>query len=403
MSFNFYHIRSDDFSSFGGSHEQAVTRENYEAFFVMYVDNELSASQRKAVEYFVQQNPDLEEELVMLQQSVLRPNEHIVFDHKERLLKNTAAQGTVNESNYEVYFVLYGDDELPAEEKTLVEQFVVKHPQYQQEFELIQQARLVPDNTITCPDKTYLFRTEEDDNRIVAFPWWRFSAAAIAILVIGSVGWYVATHNPQTPATGTVAKANIKEQKGNATTTVAATPGRNTTAVAAAGNNRPAPATKATANAVIHTGAADNNDRAVQQTAVAINNKKNISKHSNIIPAVNVQPTNEPVVIPDANKNETAFTAKPVQVAPVNTYAPPAVNNAPVAKTISSQVTQTVATLAAVETNNEYASNTSVNNSNKTPLRGLLRRVSRAVDKVTNPEENGKPGLRIANLEIALK
>ena len=39
---------------------------------------------------------------------------------------------------------------------------------------------------------------------------------------------------------------------------------------------------------------------------------------------------------------------------------------------------------------------------NKTPLRGFFRKVSRVVDKVTNPNDNGN-GIRIANLEIALK
>jgi len=46
-----------------------------------------------------------------------------------------------------------------------------------------------------------------------------------------------------------------------------------------------------------------------------------------------------------------------------------------------------------------YVLNTSIN---KTPLRGFFRKVSRVVDKVTNPNDNGN-GIRIANLEIALK
>jgi hypothetical protein len=161
-----------------------INRHNYEELFLLYVDNELSVADRKAVEAFVEQNPDLEEELVMMMQSVLRPDTKLVFTNKESLLKNIPANGLVNESNYEEYFVLYGDNELSNEEKDLVEQFVYKHPQYQAEFELIQQARLIPDQASMYPDKNELYRTEDDD-RVIPFRWWRIEAAAIVLLFLG--------------------------------------------------------------------------------------------------------------------------------------------------------------------------------------------------------------------------
>ena len=148
-----------------------INRHNYEEFFLLYVDNELPVADRKAVETFVEQNPDLEEELVMMMQSVLRPDPKVVFTNKEMLLKNKPANGLVNESNYEEYFVLYGDNELTNKEKDLVEQFVYKHPQYQAEFELIQQARLIPEQALAYPDKNELYRTEDDD-KVIPFRWW---------------------------------------------------------------------------------------------------------------------------------------------------------------------------------------------------------------------------------------
>src|ERR1044072_1397089 len=160
MSFNFYHIRTDDFSAHaGGGHGVVINRDNYEAYFVMYVDDELSAMERKAVEQFIEQNPDLEEEMVMLQQSVLKADDHIVFEQKELLFKDPS-HTQINEQNCDEYFVLYGDDELTNAEKEKVEQFVYNHPQYQAEFELIQQIKLVPDNALSFPDKSYL-RSEE--------------------------------------------------------------------------------------------------------------------------------------------------------------------------------------------------------------------------------------------------
>ena len=63
-----------------------IDRNNYEEFFLLYVDNELSAADRKAVELFVQHNADLKAELDMLQQTVFNADD-VVFEHKTSLHK----------------------------------------------------------------------------------------------------------------------------------------------------------------------------------------------------------------------------------------------------------------------------------------------------------------------------
>ena len=52
-----------------------INRNNYEEYFLLYTDNELSEAERKMVDAFVAANPDLQEELLMLQQSVVKPME----------------------------------------------------------------------------------------------------------------------------------------------------------------------------------------------------------------------------------------------------------------------------------------------------------------------------------------
>ena len=63
-----------------------IDRHNYEEFFLLYVDNELSAPERNMVQLFVQQNPDLDKELQLLQQSIVKQDE-IIFEDKGSLLK----------------------------------------------------------------------------------------------------------------------------------------------------------------------------------------------------------------------------------------------------------------------------------------------------------------------------
>jgi hypothetical protein len=392
MSFNYYYIRTDDFSTqAGGGYGATISRDNYEAYFVMYVDDELNAADRSAVEQFLQQNPDLEEELVMLQQSVLRPEEQIIFEQKELLFKIAADLLPINEQNCEEYFVLYGDDELTNEEKDRVEQFVYKHPQYQAEFELIQQVKMVPDKTLTFPDKTYLFRTEEDDSRVIAFPWWRISAAAIALLVIGSLAWYISTQNEHTEVADGESKQTLKT-----TTPLQVDPETVSPDSQLAYDNGPVIAGTPVDSFAV------NEIKKEDLFARSSTNKKNISKESNIQQALYVQHKSDQQPEQDPENIDIAFKAKPVAVAVDNSYERPVVKSVIKRPINEPLAVNTVAEKPEDETDPSptYVLNTSIN---KTPLRGFFRKVSRVVDKVTNPEDNGKGGIRIANFEIAVK
>ncbi len=59
---------------------------NYEEFFLLYIDNELTATQKAAVEAFLQENPTYQKELSLLQQTVLNP-EAIAYEDKALLYR----------------------------------------------------------------------------------------------------------------------------------------------------------------------------------------------------------------------------------------------------------------------------------------------------------------------------
>ena len=73
-----------------------INRNNYEEFFLLYVDNELSAQDKIAVDVFLKENPDLQEEMLMLQQSILLPDT-FVFADKGNLLKPEAVNEDMQE------------------------------------------------------------------------------------------------------------------------------------------------------------------------------------------------------------------------------------------------------------------------------------------------------------------
>ena len=72
-----------------------INRHNYEEFFLLYVDNELSAGQRKIVEAFVAVNPDLQEEFNLIQQSIFTADEKLDAKFITSLLKPVEEESSI--------------------------------------------------------------------------------------------------------------------------------------------------------------------------------------------------------------------------------------------------------------------------------------------------------------------
>jgi anti-sigma factor RsiW len=69
----------------------------------------------------------------------------------------------INISNYESYLLSYIDGELNEAEQAALELFLQKHPQFQQELDLLEGVRVVPDETIVFENKAALYRTTSVD------------------------------------------------------------------------------------------------------------------------------------------------------------------------------------------------------------------------------------------------
>jgi len=165
-----------------------IDRHNYEEYFLLYIDNELSVDQKKQVELFVRENPDLEEELVMLKQSRLIPDGSIVFDKKHLLMKEEIAADSANNSfinlnNYEQWLIMYVDDELNAQERLAVEKFARAHPHVQEEVTIFLQTKLQPEE-IVFPNKEILYK-RETTVRVISMQWWKVAVAAVLVIAAG--------------------------------------------------------------------------------------------------------------------------------------------------------------------------------------------------------------------------
>jgi len=70
----------------------------------------------------------------------------------------------ITRDNYEEFFLLYTDNELPAAERHEVERFVADHPELREEWEALLQCRISPDLHLGFPDRTALLKPETENS-----------------------------------------------------------------------------------------------------------------------------------------------------------------------------------------------------------------------------------------------
>jgi len=184
-----------------------INRHNYEEFFLLYTDRELSPADQMAVEQFVQENPDLADDFFALQQTMLPVEETLLID-KSILYRNAGEEIGVH--NHTEQFLLYVDDELSVPEREAVETFVLQHPALQEEFVQFKQTKL-PVEQVRFPDKNSLYRTESERRPVVYMRWMRMVAAA-AVIGFGFFLWNMADNNNEA-ITGDNPLASISDKK----------------------------------------------------------------------------------------------------------------------------------------------------------------------------------------------
>jgi hypothetical protein len=384
-----------------------ITRHNYETFFLLYVDKELSAAERKAVDVFVQENPDLQMELSLLQQTVVN-GEDVVLDKKDWLFMEEDI------SALQENLLLYADNELTAADKNAVDTLLASDKKAQTEWNILQQTRLQPDMAVVFADKQSLYRKE--DTRVVGFKWWRAAAAAV-LLGFGLWTGVSVYKNYSAAKTGTEELANSKKTN----------PGqiKNNTD---SGNTTNQPDEKSVTENVTLTAAKKNNDDQVTEnikSAVEKSNNQNAvssienttvqnstnKKPDNNLPKpalqnINNDGSNEVTrlnVLPsNSNSNRVSGNNDAViKITPKeNRTVIEDVNNTKTDPTITALQVVNINNAADVDNNNRYL-NVDDGKQKRTALGGFLRKAKRVLERTTNV--NTGEGIKIAGFEIALK
>lgn len=183
-----------------------INRHNYETFFLLYADNELSAEERKIVDDFVKENPDLEPELESIMETIL-PLESVVFPATGTLYKDEIAFDQLQED-----LLMHLDDELDEISKKEVEHKIKTDNQVEKEWKLWQQTKLDSRDRIVFSDKQRLYRNEK--RGVVQMRIYRMAAAAVLLIGMFTAISVITKDGPQDNSIAKTGKNNAVENRG---------------------------------------------------------------------------------------------------------------------------------------------------------------------------------------------
>lgn len=221
-----------------------LNKENYEEYFLMYADNELTQQERQAVEMFVASHPEYTQEFQDILSTVQMPDDVSLSD-KTFLMKNQM-DAFIDSKNCEERFVRYHDGELKEGERLLVQEFLNKNKTFAGEFDLIRDARMEPDPDIHYPGIKELYK--RSTRRIYI----TLSGYAAAAVLIGLIVWFGMhnfsgdTSNPTPPFASHIVAPPAPEAgtDNNEKQSVKSFPSENLTAANSADENNSLPSTE---------------------------------------------------------------------------------------------------------------------------------------------------------------
>lgn len=129
-----------------------INLENYEAYIIDYLDNQLDPVQTAELLLFMENNPQLKEDLEALKDVTVTASSKEEFGFKEMLIQpfdKDALQLTAD--NYSHYFIAQLEGDLSAAGNKKVDQFLKAHPELKSDYKLFASCRLQPEKRVKFP------------------------------------------------------------------------------------------------------------------------------------------------------------------------------------------------------------------------------------------------------------
>lgn len=161
-----------------------INRDNYESYFLDYMEGRLSQEEKETFERFLKFNPDLEKEMDSIRLLKI-PVEEISFPGKDKLKKEIpTAEHAFNPDQFDLFCIAYLEGDLTEKQRSSMEKYMVENPSAREILEKFRLAHLPPE-TIEYPDKQSLRRKP---SRVIDWRIFAPVAAAAALAFFFFIG-----------------------------------------------------------------------------------------------------------------------------------------------------------------------------------------------------------------------
>ncbi len=169
--------------------DRIINTENYEAFFLDYVEGNLTKEEREALFLFLEIHPGLRKELEQYEAFTLAPEE-TSFREKDRLKKTDLSFEKIDDTNAEEAMIAFWEGDLTPEQRRRLEEFIYQHAELQKDFEIYGKLCLKPGNVSYAGKKSLIRR-----NARGIFRFYRVGAAAAVLALVALLFWQTMFRN----------------------------------------------------------------------------------------------------------------------------------------------------------------------------------------------------------------
>ena len=158
-----------------------IDRNNYEIFFIDYIDGNLNREEKEEVLRFLSENPDLKNEFETFEKLHGNSDENS-YAFKNDLKKQVGDLGPVDDDTIDEYCIAFMEDDLNEGEKQMLIEAIDKNDTYQRTFRLYQLTKLEPDYSVIYKYKGQLKHVSLNRKTVLRYVG---VASAAAVILLG--------------------------------------------------------------------------------------------------------------------------------------------------------------------------------------------------------------------------
>jgi len=177
-----------------------INRNNYEKYFVDFLDGNLSQSEKEEILLFLDQNLDLKEELEFYKDELVL-EEEIRYSHKQELKRLPILSGT-NATNFDELCIASLEKDLNDTEEKKFSEYLKENEQRQRNYDLFKLTLVEKDEFIVFPEKSRLKKKELSLRR-------NYYTLSIAASIIILIALYILL--PKQPVESTMLENHVAE------------------------------------------------------------------------------------------------------------------------------------------------------------------------------------------------